>query len=75
MNIEVTHFHHSTNKWNKIEHRLFSYISKIWREKLLISYQVIVQLIASTKTLNGLQVKCEIWEGIIKLGLKYRKNK
>ena len=70
MNIEVAHFPPGTSKWNKIEHRLFSYISKNWRGKPLVSYQVIVQLIASTKTLKGLQVECEIDEGDYQTGIK-----
>jgi hypothetical protein len=60
MNIEVAHFPPGTSKWNKIEHRLFSYISKNWRGKPLISYQVIVSYIAATNTAKGLKVACEI---------------
>ncbi|GHV30936.1 hypothetical protein FACS1894177_04430 [Bacteroidia bacterium] len=60
MEIEVVHFPPGTSKWNKIEHRLFSYISKNWRGKPLISYEVIVQLIGSTKTEKGLEVECEL---------------
>jgi DNA-binding phage protein len=58
--IEVCHFPPATSKWNKIEHRLFSYISQNWRGKPLISYEVIVNLIASTKTLKGLEINCEL---------------
>jgi hypothetical protein len=60
LTIEVLHFPPGTSKWNKIEHRLFSYISKNWRGKPLISYQIIVSLIAATKTTKGLKVACEI---------------
>lgn len=60
MVIEVAHFPPGTSKWNKIEHRLFSYISQNWRGKPLISYKVIVNLIASTKTKTGLDVDCEL---------------
>jgi hypothetical protein len=60
MNIEVAHFPPGTSKWNKIEHRLFSYISKNWRGKPLVSYQVIVSYIAGTTTTKGLKVACEI---------------
>lgn len=60
MNIEVAHFPPGTSKWNKIEHRLFSYISKNWRGKPLVSYQVIVSYIAGTNTTKGLKVACEI---------------
>jgi len=58
--IEVVHFPPGTSKWNKIEHRLFSYISKNWRGKPLVSYQIIVSLIAATTTRKGLKVACEI---------------
>jgi len=60
LSIEVVHFPPGTSKWNKIEHQLFSYISKNWRGKPLISYQIIVSLIAATKTKTGLKVACEI---------------
>jgi transposase len=58
--IHMCHFPPGTSKWNKIEHRLFSYISQNWREKPLISYEVVVNLIASTTTKKGLAVKCEL---------------
>ena len=48
-----------TSKWNKIEHYLFSFISQNWRAKPLISYCVIVNLIAATTTSSGLKVHCE----------------
>lgn len=70
MGIGVAHFPPATSKWNKIEHRLFSYISKNWRGKPLVSYQVIVQLIASTRTSTGLEVECEIDGGDYKTGIK-----
>lgn len=60
MNITVCHFPPGTSKWNKIEHRLFSYISKNWRGKPLESYEIIVKLIGSTKTAKGLEVDCEL---------------
>jgi hypothetical protein len=55
----VTHLPPGTSKWNKIEHRLFAFISQKWRGKPLLSHQVIVQLIATT-TDTGLRVCCEI---------------
>ncbi|MDA8139895.1 MAG: ISAzo13 family transposase [Desulfobacteraceae bacterium] len=58
--VSVCHFPPGTSKWNKIEHRLFSYISQNWRGKPLVSHEVIVNLIASTKTRTGLTVKCEL---------------
>ena len=60
MDISVCHFPPGTSKWNKIEHRLFSYISKNWRGKPLISFEVIIKLIASTKTKKGLIVKSNL---------------
>jgi len=58
--IEVHHFPPGTSKWNKIEHRLFSFITQNWRARPLISYQVIVDLISSTTTKTGLTVHCEL---------------
>ncbi len=60
LEITVSHFPPGTSKWNKIEHRLFSFITMNWRGKPLISHEVIVNLIASTRTKSGLSVKCEI---------------
>ncbi len=47
-------------QWNKIEHRLFSFISQNWRAKPLVSYRVIVDLISATTTKTGLSVRCEL---------------
>jgi len=60
MSITVCHFPPGTSKWNKIEHRLFSYISTNWRGQPLISLAVIVSLIASTRTVAGLRVRAEL---------------
>ena len=60
--ISVCHLPPGTSKWNKIEHRLFSFISQNWRGKPLVSHMVIVELIAATKTKAGLQVKCALDE-------------
>lgn len=57
--INVCHFPPGTSKWNKIEHRLFSHISKNWRAKPLTSIEVIVNLIANTTTEKGLKVKAK----------------
>jgi len=56
----VCHFPPGTSKWNKIEHRLFSFITKNWRARPLVSLEVIVNLIANTKTQTGLTVKAAI---------------
>ena len=60
LRIRVCHFLPGTSKWNKIEHRLFSFITMNWRGRPLVSHEVIVQLIASTKTRAGLSVRSEI---------------
>jgi transposase len=58
--ISVCHLPPGTSKWNKIEHRLFSFISQNWRGKPLISHEVIVNLIAATTTRAGLKVQAEL---------------
>ena len=58
--IEVCHYPPGTSKWNKIEHRLFSFITQNWRGKPLYSHQVIVNLISTTKTREGLEVRCSL---------------
>jgi hypothetical protein len=58
--IEVHHLPPGTSKWNKIEHRLFSFITQNWRAKPLLSYRVIVELIGATTTTTGLTVRCEL---------------
>jgi transposase len=68
--ITVLHFPPGTSKWNKVEHRLFSFISKNWRGKPLISLAVIVNLIGSTKTVNGLKVDCVVDENEYARGVK-----
>jgi len=60
ISIEVRHLPPGTSKWNKIEHRLFSFITQNWRAKPLVSYRVIVDLIAATTTETGLKVYCEL---------------
>ncbi len=56
LQITVCHFPPGTSKWNKVEHRLFSFISKNWRGRPLTSYQVIINSIATTTTRSGLDV-------------------
>jgi hypothetical protein len=60
LDIVVSHLPPGTSKWNKIEHRLFSFISQNWRAKPLVSYRVIVELISATTTRTGLTVRCEL---------------
>ena len=58
--IAVCHLPPGTSKWNKIEHRLFSFISMNWRGKPLVSHHTIIQLISATRTSKGLTVRCEL---------------
>jgi len=60
LNIRVCHFPPGTSKWNKIEHRMFSFITMNWRAQPLVSHEVIVNLIAGTKTKSGLTVRAEL---------------
>ncbi len=60
LQIAVCHLPPGTSKWNKIEHRLFSFISLNWRGRPLVSYEVIVSLIAATTTAAGLRVGCQL---------------
>jgi transposase len=70
LSITVCHLPPGTSKWNKIEHRLFSFISQNWRGKPLVSHQVIVQLIAATTTRNGLEVRAELDPATYPKGIK-----
>ena len=70
LTVTVCHLPPGTSKWNKIEHRLFSFITQNWRGKPLVSYQTIVQLIASTTTRTGLNVKCGIDPNLYPAGIK-----
>ena len=60
LTIAVCHFPPGTSKWNKIEHRLFSFISSNWRGEPLRDYETIVQLISRTTTVQGLKVTCRL---------------
>jgi hypothetical protein len=60
LTISVCHFPPGTSKWNKIEHRLFSFITQNWRGKPLVSYAVILSLIAATTTTTGLTVESHL---------------
>lgn len=64
MTIHMRHFPPGTSKWNKIEHRLFSFISKNWKGVPLESLEIVVNLIGSTTNSKGLKVKCIVddWE-------------
>ena len=68
--ITVSHFPPGTSKWNKIEHRLFSHITMNWRARPLTNIQLVVDLIASTKTSKGLKVKSKLDSTEYKKGIK-----
>ena len=70
LELRLCHLPPGTSKWNKIEHRLFSYISQNWRGKPLVSYEVIVSLIAATTTRSGLTVTCALDPGSYLTGRK-----
>jgi DDE family transposase len=70
MTITVCHLPPGTSKWNRIEHRLFAFITQNWRGKPLVSHQVIVQLIANTRTEAGLTVACQIDNTTYQKGIK-----
>jgi len=70
LEISVCHFPPGTSKWNKIEHRLFAFITQNWRGKPLVSHEVIVNLIAATTTEKGLRVQCKLDTDQYPVGLK-----
>jgi transposase len=70
LTITVCHFPPGTSKWNKIEHRLFSFITRNWRGKPLVSHEVIVNLISATRTEAGLRVHAELDVSKYPLGRK-----
>lgn len=70
LEIWVSHFPPGTSKWNKVEHRLFCYISKSWQGKPLLDIPTVVELIGSTTTKAGLKVKCVVDYSEYKTGIK-----
>jgi len=70
MIIEVCHYPPGTSKWNKIEHRLFCHITRNWRGVPLESHQVVVSLVSSTRTAEGLTVHCRLDENDYPKGRK-----
>lgn len=70
LSITVCHFPPGTSKWNKIEHRMFCYITQNWRAKPLVSRAVIVSLIGNTTTNTGLRIKAELDTNLYALGIK-----
>jgi hypothetical protein len=74
LELQVCHFPPGTSKWNKIEHRLFCFITKNWRGRPLVSYQAIVNLIASTTSTKGLTVRAALDEQEYPTGRKVTKK-
>ena len=70
LSITVAHLPPGTSKWNRIEHRLFAFITQNWRGKPLLTHQVTVQLIASTTTDKGLTVQCRLDDNTYDKGIK-----
>ena len=71
LEIHVCHFPPGTSKWNKIEHRMFSYISKNWRGRPLESIRTIIDLISNTTTETGLTIKAQYDPSIYEKGIKF----
>jgi Rhodopirellula transposase DDE domain len=67
--VTVAHLPPGTSKWNRIEHRLFAYITQNWRGKPLVSRQVIIQLISATTTETGLTVTCDLDQNLYPKGI------
>ena len=70
MTINVSHLPPGTSKWNRIEHKMFCFISQNWRGKPLITQQAIVQLIANTTTQSGLKIMSALDERAYQTGIK-----
>jgi hypothetical protein len=70
LKLTVSHFPPGTSKWNKVEHRLFCFITQNWRGRPLVSHQTIVNLIASTTSQNGLLVKAALDRATYETGIK-----
>ncbi|EQD36514.1 Rhodopirellula transposase family protein [mine drainage metagenome] len=71
LSVTVCHYPRGTSKWNKIEHRMFSFISLTWRGIPLTSYETVVSLIGSVRTEKGLRVKAVLDRGEYEAGLKF----
>jgi transposase len=74
LSLSVCHFPPGTSKWNKIEHRLFSFITSNWRGEPLMDYETIVNLIAGTTTTKGLKVPCRLDRRKYRTGRKVTKD-
>ena len=70
LHLHVSHFPPGTSKWNKIEHRMFSFITQNWRARPLVSYQTVVDLISNTKTRTGLTIKAKLTQKTYPTGVE-----
>jgi len=70
LGIHVSHFPPGTSKWNKIEHRMFAFITQNWRGRPLVSHETIINLIGNTTTTSGLRIKAKLNRRKYKTGLK-----
>lgn len=70
LEVHISHFPPGTSKWNKIEHRLFCYISKSWAGQPLVNIETVIDLIGSTTTKHGLKVKCVLDKNLYPTGIK-----
>lgn len=70
LTLHVSHFPPGTSKWNTIEHRMFSFITKNWRGKPLLDKATIVNLIGNTTTKTGLEIQADLNENVYKKGIK-----
>jgi hypothetical protein len=70
LSVHVSHFPPGTSKWNKIEHRMFCYITNHWKGQPLISVETVIQLIGSTETTTGLKIVCVKDDTVYKIGIK-----
>ena len=70
LQIQMAHFPPGTSKWNKIEHRMFSFITQNWRARPLVSYQTIIDLIANTRTKTGLKIKAKLTQRTYPTGVE-----
>jgi hypothetical protein len=68
--VHICHFPPGTSKWNKIEHRMFSFISKNWRGRPLICHETVIELISNTTTKTGLIVRAALDENEYQTGIK-----
>jgi hypothetical protein len=74
LEITVCHYPPGTSKWNKIEHRMFSFISLNWKGQPLVSFETVIQLISATTTRTGLQIKARLDKRVYATGIKIAKE-